>query len=265
LQDFIKISDDDFSDKVIQSSHSNVVVVIFCTNWCSATSKVLSVLKSIKNFFDEFFEIVLIDVEDSSEMINRYNIKSVPDIKIYKDGIVVEEFLGYRDSKEIHSLLSKYINSNKEIQLSQLKYLYEKDISRAKKLAKDLYSVYKDDSDYILIYTNILITLKDTDKAYDLLSSIEPYDKNYKKAKILLLDDSHKEKDMRHELDMIYSTAVEKVANGEYTSAVSSLVDMYKLDPDYKDNQAKKLILNILENEQLENAVNSIDELSTQK
>jgi outer membrane protein assembly factor BamD (BamD/ComL family) len=69
------------------------------------------------------------------------------------------------------------------------------------------------------------------------------------------------ENKMKDNISNIYSKAMKKLETKEYTEAVTTLIDMYKLDPSYNDEEAKKMILQVVNEHIIPNGVDSIAQL----
>ena len=52
-----------------------------------------------------------LDIDESPAIANRYNVQSIPTMMIFKDGKVVNQFVGLTDKSDIVSAIEKIQNS----------------------------------------------------------------------------------------------------------------------------------------------------------
>jgi putative thioredoxin len=263
MSHIINLTSEEFSNTVIKNSYQKLVVVLFYTKWCEASQKSIESLTKIKKYIDSSLDIFFIDVEESVSISQMYTINSVPEVKIFDDGKVVEEFLGHRNQTELYQAIAKYVCSAKDVRLEYIESFYKSEPQKAIDMIDGLYSLYAEDSHFKLVYAKVLIENSRYSDAIVQLKDINRDDKYYANAISILslIDNNYKENKMQEELNDIYSKAVEEVANQDYRSAVSTLVEMYKKDPCFKDEAAKKLILNIVNEHLDKTAVNYTDTL----
>jgi len=70
-----------------------VTVKRFTASWCNPCKALAPVIESLEpEFPDVKFETV--DIDESSELVQQYGIRSVPTIVVEKDGSEVERFVG---------------------------------------------------------------------------------------------------------------------------------------------------------------------------
>ena len=79
-------------------------VVEFYADWCIDCKRIAPDMPSIVDRFSERFEFAEIDVDQSKEIAEEYNVKGIP------------TFIVYRDGKEVDRLLSRHAKTKEQIE-----------------------------------------------------------------------------------------------------------------------------------------------------
>jgi len=87
-------TDRDFSEKVIEKSKKIPVVVDFYADWCPPCRMLAPVLEKIAQEYNGKFVLVKVNVDNAPNISQKYGIMSIPNVKLFKDGKVISEFVG---------------------------------------------------------------------------------------------------------------------------------------------------------------------------
>ena len=74
---------EDFEEEVLNSS--KVILVDFFATWCGPCKMLSPILEEISEI-KENFDIAKIDIDENTELAEKYGIESVPTMIIFKDG-----------------------------------------------------------------------------------------------------------------------------------------------------------------------------------
>ena len=84
------------------------VVVDFWAAWCGPCRAVSPILEQINEETDKL-EVVKVNVDQEPDLAMRYNITSIPAMKVFKGGEVVHELIGARPKPAIEQELAAYL------------------------------------------------------------------------------------------------------------------------------------------------------------
>ena len=100
---------EEFKNEVLTSELP--VLVDFWAPWCGPCQMMAPVLEALAKKFDGKLKIVKVDTEqpENQMLAMTYQISSIPNMKLFKKGVVEKDFIGYRPeatfSEELKSLI----------------------------------------------------------------------------------------------------------------------------------------------------------------
>jgi thioredoxin len=107
MTDIFDINDEDFQEKVIEKSKELPVIVDFWADWCGPCKMLSPILEAFTKENEGKFVLAKCNVDDARQKAAEYAIRSIPSVKLFKDGEVVDEFVGVLPSKQIQEWLEK--------------------------------------------------------------------------------------------------------------------------------------------------------------
>ena len=84
------------------------VVVDFWAAWCGPCRAVSPILEQIDSETEKL-DVVKVNVDQEPDLAMRYNITSIPAMKVFKGGEVVHELIGARPKPAIEQELAAYL------------------------------------------------------------------------------------------------------------------------------------------------------------
>ncbi len=101
---------EEFDEKVLKSK--KVVLVDFWAKWCPPCRAMAPVLESTAKAMDDIADIVKVDIEESpnnSQLAGEYEVRSIPNMVVFKDGKVVDTIVGMVPQSVLESTLKKHV------------------------------------------------------------------------------------------------------------------------------------------------------------
>uniref|UniRef100_A0A9I3CJN6 Thioredoxin domain-containing protein n=1 Tax=Anopheles culicifacies TaxID=139723 RepID=A0A9I3CJN6_9DIPT len=94
----------EFDQKVINSD--NPVIVNFHAEWCDPCKILTPKMTELLEPSDEI-DLAIVDVDDNAELVHTFEVKAVPAILAFRNGVVVDKFIGLVDANMIENLIGK--------------------------------------------------------------------------------------------------------------------------------------------------------------
>ena len=103
----INVTDKDFKEEVIEKSEEIPVVVDFWSNWCPPCHILGPILEKIAEEQKGKFILAKADIDQALEISRKYGIESIPNVKMFKNGKVVDGFVGAIPEPNVKEWLNK--------------------------------------------------------------------------------------------------------------------------------------------------------------
>lgn len=85
------------------------VLIEFGSEWCGPCKKMKLILEELEKELSGKVEIYFFDISKSSAKAMEYEILSIPQILIFKNGAIFERLLGEHDKENLKKSVEKYI------------------------------------------------------------------------------------------------------------------------------------------------------------
>lgn len=85
------------------------VLIDFFAEWCMPCLMMAPVIDELSEKFKGKIKFGKINVGDNQEISQRFNISSIPNLTLLKDGKVIEQFVGSMSGEELESKLKEFI------------------------------------------------------------------------------------------------------------------------------------------------------------
>lgn len=92
-------------DLIIQDSRP--VVVDFHAVWCGPCKAQSPIMKELAAEFGDQVRILKIDVDQNSEIANRFLIRNVPTVMVFKNGQIIHKQAGVHTRQQLAEILRK--------------------------------------------------------------------------------------------------------------------------------------------------------------
>ncbi len=106
----IEIDGGSFQQLVIEQSKKVPIVLDFWAAWCAPCLMLGPLLEELAKKYDGKFVLAKVDVNDNQQLAQEYGIAGIPAVKMFKDGRVVDGFVGSIPEPLVRKWLDKNLN-----------------------------------------------------------------------------------------------------------------------------------------------------------
>jgi putative thioredoxin len=99
---------DEFQRAVLEESLERPVVVDFWAPWCGPCRILGPILEKLAGEFGGDFLLAKVNTEANPELAEQFGIRSIPNVKIFRDGKVVDEFIGVISESRARAILRRH-------------------------------------------------------------------------------------------------------------------------------------------------------------
>jgi putative thioredoxin len=107
----IDATDTTFEQDVLQRSYEKPVVVDFWAEWCGPCRMLGPVIEQAVAERGDAVELVKVDTDANPGVSRAFGIQSIPAVKAFKDGKVVDEFVGALPPAQVKRFLDRIVPS----------------------------------------------------------------------------------------------------------------------------------------------------------
>lgn len=103
----LDVTDANFESEVIEKSKTTPVLVDFWATWCGPCVSLKPTLEKIAKEYEGKFILAKAATDDNQDAAGKFGVMSIPAVKLFKDGKVVDEFVGAQPEATIKEWLDQ--------------------------------------------------------------------------------------------------------------------------------------------------------------
>jgi len=100
-----ELTTENFSDRIA----SGVVVVDIWATWCGPCKMLSPIIDEVGAHFGESVLVGKLDADANGDLVKELGIRNIPTVLIYKNGEVVDRFVGVKTKSEIVSMVENHL------------------------------------------------------------------------------------------------------------------------------------------------------------
>ncbi|MGC9503074.1 thioredoxin [Baaleninema sp.] len=253
----LEVYDHNFEEEVLEKSRETPVIVDFYATWCGPCQMLKPILEQVAKEYD--CVVAKVNTDENPYVPQAYGVQGIPDVKIFRDGEVVDGFVGALPEPQLRDLLAKcQIRSELDDRMDAVKHAMDSgDLESAESKLLALCEAYPDHPQLSLDAAKFYVSLGEFEKAEAKLADVPASDRQYapqvEAVRALITFKSQCDRPLGDsELDRDFSRACCETISGNYEAALNSFIDIVGRDRGYQDDGARKAtiaIFNLLGND----------------
>jgi putative thioredoxin len=107
----IVATDQNFMESVVGASSSRPVLVDFWAPWCGPCRTLMPMLDRIADDYAGRFTLAKLNTDEAPRVAGHLNIRSIPTVMLFRNGEVVDQFVGVQPEAAIRDMLDRHLES----------------------------------------------------------------------------------------------------------------------------------------------------------
>lgn len=252
--DFIvDVSEADFEYQVLAYSQEVPVVVDFWATWCAPCRVLGPLLERLANEARGGFRLAKVNVDENPSLANRYQVRSIPVVKAFRDGKIIAEFLGALPEPRVREFLRGIVPSEIDLLLekghSLLKMSQPKN---AEAVFRQVLQTAPENPAALLGLAKSILLQGRGGEGKSLLTNF-PASREFSTAQILQplaealaqIENNIPESD--DPLDAMFYHSVRLIKRGNVEAALDGLLEVLRQNKRYRNGEVRQVILGLVE------------------
>jgi putative thioredoxin len=250
-----------FERLVLAKSHEMPVVADFWAAWCGPCQMLMPMLAKLAEEYAGKFFLAKINTDVERELATQYGIRSLPTVKIFKNGKVVDEFMGVQPEPAIREMIDRHLPRPSDALIDQAAAARDGgDTAGARRLLERAKAEDPAHDRVKLELAALLIDLGEFDQAEQTLgqltvASIDDPDVQAVRARLQLARlaaDPRSRDELERQVaahpedcEARFSLAGKLVTEQHYEAAMDNLLEIVRRDRSFRDDGARRELLSV--------------------
>ncbi len=252
--DYIKVvNESDFEYEVIAYSNQVPVIVDFWAEWCHPCKSLTPVLEKIANEGQGAFRLAKINVDENPNLALRFSVRSIPNVKAFRDGQVVSEFLGLQPEPRVKEFIRNLTPSQIDLLLEKGQSLLESmDWDEAGNSFQQFLAKSPNHPAGLLGLLKACLMEGKFSQARQMFDEFPP-SPEYARLEMLrplfsaLWEEKSNPAFTDDPLNATYHNALRLMLRGNLAGAMDGVIDILRQDKHYHNDEARKMLLGLFE------------------
>ena len=99
----------ELTNKEFEEFNKGLVLIDFFAEWCMPCLTMSPIIDELSEKFKGKIKFGKINVGENQELSQKFNVESIPNFVLLKDGEILEQFVGSMSSEEFEEKLEKFL------------------------------------------------------------------------------------------------------------------------------------------------------------
>ena len=244
---------EDFQQDVLEKSFQQPVLVDFWAEWCGPCRTLGPILERLASENDGKWSLVKVNTAIHQEVAMYFQIRSIPAVKLFVDGEVVDEFTGALPEASIRQWLEQTLpgnSSNNQLLEFAKEALEVGEVDQALLALKRLLNEEPDHDEGRTLLALIYLVSQDEDlqkQAVELIESIGPDSKFFDIAEALrllveMMDHKFLQNLPASPHQVLMKEGIDELRRGHFDHALKHWIDALKKEREYRELARKACV-----------------------
>lgn len=263
MTDIRDVTEANFESEVIRASDSMPVLVDFWAGWCQPCRTLAPLLEQLAQEYDGRLKVVKVDTDAQPQLAANHGVRSLPTVKLFRNGGMVNEFSGVQPLAGIRALVEPWLPRAADNVLQEAGALAERgELSRALELLNQALAADPEDYRIHPPLTELLIREQRYDEAEQLIRSLPvniQQDDAIQRLNAMLgfarvAGEAPAETTLAAaveqdpgDLDARYQLGAVKVMEGDYEEAMDNLLEIIRRDRAFGDDAGRRALVDVFQ------------------
>ena len=249
--------------QVMEASFQVPVLVDFWASWCQPCHALMPILAKLADEYQGKFLLGKLNTEEEQEIAAQFGIRSIPNVKLFRNGQPVDEFMGALPEQAVREFIDRHVGRESDAAVQQaLGQLSAGNADAAIALLEEARKADPDNPRVPLALAQAQAAAGDTAAAEATLDSLPASEKDKPEAAALRsylffegeLAGAPTAAELESRLaadpddhEAMHLLALRRVVGGDYDGAVELLLQLMKKDRGFGDDAARNTLLKVFE------------------
>ncbi len=258
----IEVNEQNFAQVIIEGSKNVPVVVDFWADWCNPCQTLMPILKKIAEEYAGSFILAKVNSDENQNLAAQLGVRSLPTVKIFKDGQPVDEFTGALPESQVKEFIDKHIEKPGNDLVERAMSAFDQgDVYAAKTLLTDAYNEDSSNSEVALALGQVCLAASDYKSAELVVNNLNEADTNSmqgRRLKGMLTLSKADTSDMdleslksqareNNESEARYRFAIKLALQNQIEEAIEELLQLMHDDREFEDDGARKCLITLFD------------------
>ena len=254
IPDIISADESNFDFQVLAYSEQVPVLVLFWAHWCLTCRSTDPLLETLAVEHPGRFRLAKVDVDTNPQLIKRYQVHSVPTLKTFRNGIVIDQKEGIKTDIQVIDYVKNFIPGPENLLIEKASNMLKaKQYQAVEETCLEILEDLPDHPAANLLLVNSLIWQGEYLETLTILGHF-PASPEYPRAELLkplveqLLSKSTRlEPNQGNQLDLVYDRAMDLIERRNFPAALDGLIGIIQKDKGYRDDIPRQVVLGLFE------------------